>query len=599
MSENQGIGKSTIKQTPSSIAQNTPRVDFNDDSYNAIIEQKGYDVEVDKAALCPCKSKATHNKSTCTNCGGSGWIFYNRRRDRLVLQSMDSSKDFKEEGVWELGDVKVTGRAENKLGFMDRITVLDGETIGTQTVYFYKIKGKHIGKTIHNIKVIQELFLFGKTSQPLKALEEGVDYTVDPDDKNVITLSDEYNAKAEGLRCAIRYEHSPVYHMVALNRETMNTHIKVGSDQETDMPFNGVARRAHLIIDEENLAGTRINDNSTETSEDALLAPFNLISPSQTTTTIDLSWSYTSDGVATHFDIQRSNNGGKTFTSIAEQVIGDLTYTDSTVIIGTGYVYRVRAITGTQQSNYTNWLAVSTSGVISTDPLIANVLSGIDYIINGTPLTGTLVVPATPTGIAYARVMLSGQTVSTSNYDEAHNLANDVYDFPPPTLPLYTAQLDYDAVNPFLTLKNNNAFGTTDRFTNTVGGLVFDGTGGSVVDYIIDHLTGLGWYRVVQSAANWATSLSTANGATLGGFGGWRIPSFGEWNSMMNHAPYASSIWNQFPLNFTTAYSFWSCSYVGRLSTTFGNTVTGSNGGWAANNMVNSVNNLYCRTHYA
>lgn len=86
----------------------------------------------------------------------------------------------------------------------------------------------------------------------------------------------------------------------------------------------------------------------------------------------------------------------------------------------------------------------------------------------------------------------------------------------------------------FITLDCDNVFGNTARFTDSVGAQNYDGTGGSLVDYIIDHLIGLGWYRVKQGTSNWATAISNANASVVAGFADWRIPNRNELNSVMN-----------------------------------------------------------------
>lgn len=87
----------------------------------------------------------------------------------------------------------------------------------------------------------------------------------------------------------------------------------------------------------------------------------------------------------------------------------------------------------------------------------------------------------TPSGIAYVRPKLTGQTIIYRTGDDAWAVINR----PPPanpTNPIYWAELDT-----FTTLVNNNVFGNKNRFTDELGGQNY--TNG----YAIDHYTGLGW----------------------------------------------------------------------------------------------------------
>jgi hypothetical protein len=93
----------------------------------------------------------------------------------------------------------------------------------------------------------------------------------------------------------------------------------------------------------------------------------------------------------------------------------------------------------------------------------------------------------------------------------------------------------------FFTLKTNNIFGNTHRFTDESGGQTY------ASHYAIDHATGLGWCTTLQGVTVWATAISNANSFTLataiGTLGGFAIPNVNEMLSITN--------WSQVCLNFT------------------------------------------------
>lgn len=68
-----------------------------------------------------------------------------------------------------------------------------------------------------------------------------------------------------------------------------------------------------------------------------------------------------------------------------------------------------------------------------------------------------------------------------------------------------TVRDDNNAITPNLatrtTLVDNNSFANKNRFTNSVGGTVYDGSDSSIANYKIDHYTGLGFY-LVPNATN-------------------------------------------------------------------------------------------------
>ena len=138
-------------------------------------------------------------------------------------------------------------------------------------------------------------------------------------------------------------------------------------------------------------------------------------------------------------------------------------------------------------------------------------------------------------GIAYQRPQLTGAVTSYRTGDDYDNQINNPYSVPP-TNPLYIQELDYTNANPFLTLKNNNAFGTKDRFTNSLGlTATYDGSNGELADYAIDHLSGIGiWIVLPPTVLLWDDAIDYANASTQNGFTDWRMANIKEIDFLMN-----------------------------------------------------------------
>ena len=142
-------------------------------------------------------------------------------------------------------------------------------------------------------------------------------------------------------------------------------------------------------------------------------------------------------------------------------------------------------------------------------------------------------------GILYNRPVYSGWRTSFANYDEAWQKANGTYDYTKID-PEFIARLDFSVTNSFFTLTENNSFGNLARFTDENGYYYTDPfDSGSATDpsafasdYIIDHLTGLGWRRT-KISGNWATLLSDAESQTFATFSDWRIPTIYEMFSVV------------------------------------------------------------------
>ena len=146
----------------------------------------------------------------------------------------------------------------------------------------------------------------------------------------------------------------------------------------------------------------------------------------------------------------------------------------------------------------------------------------------------------TVSGILYNRPVYSGWRTSFANYDEAWQKSNGTYTYTKIN-PATIAKLDFSITNAFFFLTENNSFGNLARFTDENGYYYTDPfNGGSATnpsafasDYVIDHLTGLGWRRT-KISGNWATLLNSAESQTFATFSDWRIPTIYELFSLVN-----------------------------------------------------------------
>lgn len=128
-------------------------------------------------------------------------------------------------------------------------------------------------------------------------------------------------------------------------------------------------------------------------------------------------------------------------------------------------------------------------------------------------------------GIAYTRIP-APQIVSYANGDIGWCVQNGRYNWAEVALPVYTQCLD-NTVAPsdwFFRLKHNNAFGNKYRFTDatgasaTDGALNFDGA----ITYVIDHLTGLGFYRPqLATTGSWTLMMDAIRTSSFLGFSDW------------------------------------------------------------------------------
>ena len=264
------------KNAPGSIKP--PVASLVQGTFNSTVDSQGYRIWHDRAVKCPCKSKGGDSfLSSCKNCGGTGWVFINRTETKAIIYSMEWKNAYKEWSEENLGNVYISIKDSDKLSFMDRVTVLDAETLHKQILYPYEYKGTLVASTIYNIKKIEEIFVFIDSDTPLQLLEPGVDYFIGSTDEelypcegiddNFIRFSTEWKnfakqkqAQNKPFQISISYEHAPQYHIIHLTREAM---VSVQFDKSNkDMPINAVGRRSHYVLDRENFNGDRLFDNS-------------------------------------------------------------------------------------------------------------------------------------------------------------------------------------------------------------------------------------------------------------------------------------------------------------------------------------------------
>lgn len=97
----------------------------------------------------------------------------------------------------------------------------------------------------------------------------------------------------------------------------------------------------------------------------------------------------------------------------------------------------------------------------------------------------------------------------------------------------------------FDTLSCNNLFGNTNRFTDELGTQTYTN------NLVVDHLTGLMWFRTPSALDTWANAITAANASAQGGFTDWFIPNIKELSDVGNYS--LTSIFNYSPLSVTVA----------------------------------------------
>lgn len=241
----------------------SPRVDLIKGEFDRLIDQKGRDVILEKALQCPCKSSQTNQQSACKNCGGTGWVFINPVRTRMILAAINIVNEYRPWSEELRGTVNITCKAEEELTVMDKITSLDGEAIFTEVLFFKQKNADVFTYSTYNIKKMLYIGMYSAANSPLIRLKEGIDYTVD---KNIIRLKNTTLITEDpnqiDVSITVRYKHAPEFHVIEVKRETMQTFEWQNQEVLRHMPVSAIARRAHYQLQAANLAGDRLLNNS-------------------------------------------------------------------------------------------------------------------------------------------------------------------------------------------------------------------------------------------------------------------------------------------------------------------------------------------------
>jgi len=260
--------KKAIITTPAEVVD--PKEVWRVNDFNELIYAHGYEAYLDRAMRCACVEKATGQAlSTCRNCLGRGWFFTDRRETRVIVQGMNNSKKFKDWGEVNAGQARVTARGSDKMGFMDRIILLELEAYYSEIIRPIMFESEIIAYPIYEPISITNMFLFISETQVLMPVPPEM-YVVDKNkivfdpELSTFVISDDMNDVNPPMTLTMRYSYNPVYHVIDANRELMRVRTKtdpLSDSRLTDMPINVLCRKAHYIFDPQKFGESLLENN--------------------------------------------------------------------------------------------------------------------------------------------------------------------------------------------------------------------------------------------------------------------------------------------------------------------------------------------------
>jgi len=265
-----------ITGLPSGVKEKGQRVDFRTEQFDLAIQTKGYRMWWSRAAVCPCRNNEQTDQPdiACSICKGSGrWHFLpelglstgdkdsngntvevNEDGDALLILAICTSATqdpqiFEKFGEWTFGTIKVTTQPGNKLGYRDRLVMLDAEMSWAQLIEFDG------ADTIDVTGGYQRNGLRYKCINPIqlrsvaRVFKNGADYQVNADGG----LDWFANKPATGTMLSLNYTINPVFevfdHVYAF-RNTLVAKKKLTAskaEQHTTMPVHAMAKLDYLV----------------------------------------------------------------------------------------------------------------------------------------------------------------------------------------------------------------------------------------------------------------------------------------------------------------------------------------------------------------
>lgn len=255
--------------TPSlTVLPDKPKGRLNKTNFDTLVHQKGYPIYIDKAMKCPCASEqAAQGLPGCRNCGGSGYIYYNRIETHAIIHSINLDTKFKEWSEDLIGTASLTTYHEIRLSYMDRIRLREGFVVYNELLRLKKYDDDEwrCGVRYPPLEV-ETAFLFENHNQKLTLLERGVDFELV---NNVFrVLSSGIRAKIAALpspTVSLRYTHRPEFVVIDIPRNTISSlsiYSRTETEQQLLYPVHAVVRVPHYVLDVTSNDGTYLFDNS-------------------------------------------------------------------------------------------------------------------------------------------------------------------------------------------------------------------------------------------------------------------------------------------------------------------------------------------------
>jgi hypothetical protein len=270
MSENKSILTAHPIAAVTAPSLDIPEPQWDVAKFESLIYRNGYDAYIERAFRCPCVDRSSGQAlATCQNCLGRGWFFVDKRKTKVVSQSLANLRKNSDIGEINRGTARITTRAIDRLAFMDKIILTELLAWFTEILRPIYIDDELTAYPVYEPLEVSNMYLFIDDTSKLKPISndlyriEGNRIVFDESILELIGVTD-VNQKQPDISISVRYSYNPVYHVIDVNRELMKVRDKgcTFSDEKLkNMPISALARKAHYIFDQQ-LFGRELFDNT-------------------------------------------------------------------------------------------------------------------------------------------------------------------------------------------------------------------------------------------------------------------------------------------------------------------------------------------------
>ena len=248
------------------------RVDFKNEKFNILIEQKGLKLTHHFAVKCSCIREVSGSAlPNCDICDGVGFTFHGEHILKGVIQAINFNPKIQQYSEINLGTAMLTTRYTDRLGWYDKIVIDDGETMFSENV-FPIIRGTGLAQkcsgllTYAPIDYLQPLgsnvtmraFLYVNTTTQTE-LTYLTDYTFSGREMILSnTLRDALIASEQDkYYIGVRYKHKPEYIVMDIQKNIRNTLVMgVGDVEELKhLPIHCTIKKTHYLLNGQGITG--------------------------------------------------------------------------------------------------------------------------------------------------------------------------------------------------------------------------------------------------------------------------------------------------------------------------------------------------------